>query len=424
MYPEGIFRPWLEAKPIFKNREYLRPAYTPEELPHREEQIRQLAQILVAPLRGETPSNIFLYGKTGTGKTATVKYVLKELERVGDRAPRRVEGAYVNCEQVNTRYRVLATLVNTFFGKMRARLGARPELGMLGEVPMTGWPTDGVHEFLLRTLDAEPRFAVIVLDEIDKLVLKSGDDVLYDLTRMNPDLERSKVSVIGISNDVRFMTYLDQRVRSSLGEEELVFHPYNALQLRDILGRRAEMSFFEGVLEEGVISLCAAHAAREHGDARRALDLLRVAGELAERENAELVTVEHVRRAFERIERDHMDEVIRTLPTQSKLVLYAVILLVERGAPKITTGEVYNLYRSICRHNGFDVLTSRRVSDLISELDMLGVINAQIVSSGRYGRTKEISLNLPEVEVRAAIREDYSIGSLETLLLPRKLTPG
>ena len=118
---EGLFGTLLDTRPIFKNREYLRPTYTPEELPHREEQIHQLARILAAPLRGETPSNVFIYGKTGTGKTATVKYVVKELGRVSDRAPRKVEVVYLNCEVVNTQYRILATLANVFLDKMRER---------------------------------------------------------------------------------------------------------------------------------------------------------------------------------------------------------------------------------------------------------------------------------------------------------------
>ena len=424
MSSEGLFDVLLETKPIFKNREYLRPSYTPEELPHRDEQINQLARILVAPLRGETPSNLFIYGKTGTGKTASVKHVAKELERVAYRAPHRVEVVYLNCEVVNTQYRILATLSNLSLDKLRERYGASyvGTLGFPEDVPMTGWPTDEVYRCFFRALEHEKQFAVIVLDEIDRLVLKSGDEVLYNLTRMNSDLKNAKVSIVGISNDLNFMGYLDPRVRSSLGEEELVFPPYNALQLKDILGKRAAMSFVDGVVGEGVISLCAAHAAREHGDARRALDLLRVASELAEREGAEMVTVDHVRRAFEKIERDKMAEVVKTLPTQSKLVLYSVVLLAERGSHKIITGDVYNVYRALCRHSGLDVLTQRRVSDLISELDMLGIINAQLISKGRYGRTKEITLNIPSVQARAAIQEDYSIGSIELLTLPRQLT--
>lgn len=421
---EGLFDMLLETRPIFKNREYLRPTYTPEELPHREEQIQQLARILVAPLRGETPSNLFIYGKTGTGKTATVKYVAKELERVSGRAPRRVEVVYLNCEVVNTQYRILATLANVFLDKMREKDGREllNSLGLPKQVPMTGWPTDQVYHCFFKAIDYDKQLAVIVLDEIDKLVLKSGDEVLYNLTRMNSDLKNAKVSIVGISNDLNFMGYLDPRVKSSLSEEELVFPPYNALQLKDILERRAEMSFFDGVLEDGVIALCAAHAAREHGDARRALDLLRVAGELGEREGAELITVDHVRRAFQKIEQDKMIEVVRTLPTQSKLVLYSIVLLGERDVHKIVTGNVYNVYRALCRQSGLDILTQRRVSDLISELDMMGIINARIISKGRYGRTKEIVLNIPLLQARAAIQEDYSIGNLEVLSLPRQLT--
>ena len=414
----------LEMRPIFKNREYLRPSYTPEELPHRDEQIHQLARILVAPLRGETPSNLFIYGKTGTGKTASVKHVMKELKRVSDRAPRMIEPVYLNCEIVNTQYRILATLANIFLDKLRERYGREyvNSLGFPESVPMTGWPTDEVYRCFFRVLDHDPQLAVIVLDEIDRLVLKSGDEVLYNLTRMNSDLMKAKVSIVGISNDLNFVGYLDPRVRSSLSEEEIVFPPYNGLQLKDILERRAAMSFDDGVLGEGVISLCAAHAAREHGDARRALDLLRTAGELAEREGVELVTVTHVRRAFEKMEQDKMVEVVRTLPSQSKLVLFSVVLLTEKNSRKIVTGDVYTVYRKLCLQGGLDVLTQRRVSDLISELDMLGIINAQIISKGRYGRTKEITLSIPPIQARAAVQEEHPIGSVETLSIPRQLT--
>lgn len=417
----------LAQKPIFKNREFLRPTYTPDELPHREEQIKQLARILAAPLRGETPSNIFIYGKTGTGKTATVNLVAKELVKAGERAPFRIEVIYINCEVVNTQYRVLAMLANHLLERLRERRGSSylKSLGLPLQVPMTGWPTDQVYRCFFKALDQDKQLAVIVLDEIDKLVIKSGDGALYNLTRINSDLERAKVSVVGISNDLNFIAYLDPRVRSSLSEEELIFPPYNALQLKDILERRAKMSFQEGVVEEGVIALCAAHAAREHGDARRALDLLRVAGEVAEAEGVKTVTIEHVKRAFQKIERDKMIEAIRTLPTQSKLVLHSVVLLSERGIRRAITGDVYSVYRALCRQSGVDVLTHRRVSDLISELDLMGVVCAKLVNKGRYGRTKEITLNIPLPQVKEALQFDYSLGGVETLPLPKQLTlPG
>jgi cell division control protein 6 len=400
-----LFRNWVERNPIFRNRELLRPSYLPERLPHREEQIEQLAKILSFPLRGETPSNVFIYGKTGTGKTATVRYVLGELEKAGERLNRRIEGIYLNCERVNTRYRVLATLTNSLSG------GA--------SVPATGWPVDLLYENFLKVLDSEERMVIIVMDEVDRMVMKKGDEVLYDLTRVNSELEKARVSVIGISNDLRFTHYLDPRVRSSLGEEELVFPPYDALQLRDILAERASEAFQPGALEEGVLSLCAAHAAREHGDARRALDLLRVAGELAELEGATRVTLDHVNLAYERLEEDKMSELIRTLPVQSKLFLLGLLLLAEGGEERVTTGQAYEAYRRVALQKGVDLLTPRRVSDLLSELDMLGVVTTKILNTGRYGRTKEILLNLPPSQLRRILEGEAAFPPA-SLSLPRQ----
>ena len=418
---ESLFDMLLETQPIFRNREYLRPSYTPEELPHREEQIHQLARMWVAPLRGETPSNVFIYGKTGTGKTATVKYVMKELEKAGGRADRKIKVVYLNCEVVHTKYRILATLTNIFLDEIRRNRGenALPELPR--QIPMTGWPTDQVFNCFLRVVDSEKWLVLLVLDEIDVLVLKSGDELLYNLTRMNSDLKNARVNIVGISNNLNFIEHLDPRVRSSLGEEELIFPPYNALQLQDILRRRAKMSFMPGVIDDGVISLCAAHAAREHGDARRALDLLRSAGELAERAGDGKVTTSHVTQAFEKIERDKMIEAIRGLPTQSKLVLYSIVLLKERGVRKVVTGDAYNVYRALCRRNGLDELTQRRVSGLISELDMLGIVNARITSKGRYGRTKEIKLNVQPLQAKAAILNEEYLEGADSIPVPKQL---
>jgi cell division control protein 6 len=252
-----------------------------------------------------------------------------------------------------------------------------------------------------------------MLDEIDKLVEKSGDDTLYNLSRMNSELERSRVSIMGISNDLKFTDFLDPRVNSSLGEEEIVFPPYDANQLRDILEARAEIAFKDSALTDEVIPLCAAFAAQEHGDARRALDLLRTAGELAERDDTNNVEEGHVREAQEKIEIDRVVEVVRTLPQQSKLVLFAIILLEKQGVHNINTGEVYNIYKRLCEELDVDVLTQRRVTDLISELDMLGIVNAVVVSKGRYGRTKEISLSVPLEETEAVLLSDSRLGDIE-----------
>ena len=391
----NIFDDIIKGVRIFRNRDVLRHSYTPEQLPHRKRQLEALASILVSALKGETPSNILIYGKTGTGKTATVKFVGKELEKFSKKHNCRCYMHYLNCEIIDTQYRVLATLAKV--------LGRN--------VPMTGWPTDQVYEEVKMAIDAHSQTIIIVLDEIDKLVRK-GDEVLYSLSRINSELERARVSLIGISNDLKFKNFLDPRVISSLSEEEIIFPPYNAEQLKDILAQRAELAFYDGVLDEEVIPYCAALAAQEHGDARKALDLLRVSGEIAEREGASKVSRDHVKKAVKKIESDHVNEVVRTLPTQNKILLYGMILLAQTGRRKFTTGEVYTVYKSLCKRAGIDALTQRRISDLISELDMLGILNSIVISKGRYGRTREIRLDIPVESVKNVILEDYRLKIL------------
>jgi len=446
----GLFDDLLSGKPIFENKEVLRPSYTPRRLPHREDQISNMATILVSALRGETPSNILIYGKTGTGKTASAKFVSDELESTSEKYEVPCEVEYINCEVTDTQYRVLAQLANKFIDKnreaideqishfesLRERAGTNPDVltdtqfesraavedqietlegerESFAEVPMTGWPTDRVYNSFFDAVDYRERVVVIMLDEIDKLVEKSGDDTLYNLSRMNSELQQSRVSIMGISNDLKFTDFLDPRVKSSLGEEEIVFPPYDANQLRDILEHRADVAFKDEALTDDVIPLCAAFAAQEHGDARRALDLLRTAGELAERDDTDYVEEDHVRQAQEKIELDRVVEVVRTLPQQSKIVLFAIILLEKQGVKNINTGEVYNIYKRLCEEIDADVLTQRRVTDLISELDMLGIVNAVVVSKGRYGRTKEISLSVPVEETEAVLLSDSRLGDIE-----------
>ncbi|MDO8727691.1 MAG: ORC1-type DNA replication protein [Candidatus Methanoperedens sp.] len=400
---KGIFEDMLTIVNIFENREVLRSTYTPDYLPHRSDQVKALATVLVSALRGETPSNVLIYGKTGTGKTAVAKHVGKELERTGELYGIPSVVIYINCEVVDTQYRLLASLARHFDK----------------EVPMTGWPTDQVYTEFKNALDSEKRIAIIIMDEVDKLVDK-GDDVLYNLTRINSDLKKAKVSLIGITNDLKFTEFLDPRVKSSLGEEEIIFPPYDANQLRDILQERAKTAFKPGVLEESVIPLCAAYAAQEHGDARRALDLLRVSGELSERSKSAKVLEIHVRQAQDKIETDRVVEVVKTLPTQSKLVLLSAVMLNNVGDSNITTGEAYNIYKQMCRIIGIDILTQRRVTDLISELDMLGILNATVVSKGRYGRTKEISLSVPTESTSRVLFEDYRLKQLEGFKPPNQ----
>jgi len=381
-----IFNTFIN-KTIFKNKLSLQTNYTPETIPHRQDQVMQIARMLGPCLRLERPSNVFIYGLTGTGKTLSVQFVKQQLLKKATDQKISLLMPYINCKLkkvADTEYRILAELIK--------KLGSK--------VPATGLPTDQLYHRFVELIDSKRQILVIILDEIDRAVGQIGDEFLYNLTRMNSELNNAQISIVGISNNLKFLDTIDPRVRSSLSEEEILFPTYNALQLQDILRNRSSEAFKDGILAEGVVEKCAAYAAREHGDARRAIDLLRIAGELVERDNKENISLDYIDKAKNKMEADKILVSIETQPKQFQITLYSIIELFkkarEKNEVKIFTGDVYNYYKTLCFRLKIEVLTQRRISDIIGELDMLGLINVKVVSKGRYGRTREIRVDLQE----------------------------
>jgi cell division control protein 6 len=393
---DNVFENFLNNAHIFRNRDVLRHDYIPNRLPHRESQIKSLGMIVAPILIMERCSNVFIYGKPGTGKTAAMKYVLNHLEKKSLESGASVKTAYVNCRLAGTEYRVLTNLCEA----------------INVHVPFTGLAVGEIFDRFKLRLEMHNMAFIAVLDEVDELVKTKGDKLLYELTRINEALAASKMSIVGISNDLYFKELLEPRVLSSLSEEEIVFRPYNASELQDILQERAKLAFCESVLMDGTIGLCAALAAGEHGDARRALDLLRVAGEVAERVNANIIEEVHVRKAAERIEHDRVFDALVNLTTHSKLVLISVYLLNKSDIYAAITGDIYEVYCDTCNEVGISSLTQRRVSGLINELDAMGLLNARVISRGRYGRTKKISLAIPRKLFIQTCEKDEHLGNL------------
>ena len=396
---DNIFNRAASGMSLMKNRQALTIDYVPEKLPFREEEETAVAQVLSTVLRNARPSNLLLFGEPGTGKTAVVKKVVEKLDNKAAELGLNVAVVTVNAKGASTAYKVLFQIAED--------LGLNRSQDKTKQVPFTGLSIGEATDRILQFVQKKKLGIILVIDEIDSLVDKSGDDILYSFTRANQHVTKGgSISLIGISNSLDFKDKLDPRVRSSLSEEEMVFNPYSVEQLAEILRERCKIAFNDGAISDGAINLCSAVAGREHGDARKAIDLLRVGAEIGERQNAGRVDEKHIRAAQEKIERDAPFVLLRNAPTHMKLV----VLAISRSKDGYT-GDVYDRYAALCAKTEQEPLTQRRITQMISKLDLLGLVTTEVVNQGRYGRSQRIRLRIPLDTVKQALKEDSTLSA-------------
>jgi cell division control protein 6 len=383
--------------PIFENKELLQISHLPEDdddIIGREEELKSLGRALRPALDGNTPNNVFLYGKTGTGKSLCSKFISRQLVREASDNDVHVGYAYVDCLQDST--------------ETQAVRNAGTQLNHVGQtdvsIPETGISTAAYYKCLWNVIDDLYDVAIIILDEVDK---HESDSVLMQLSRAaeSEKLQNGKVATIAISNKIRYKEKLNERVKSSLCEVDYVFPPYDATQLRQILDARSD-AFADDLVEDGVIPKVAALAAREHGDARKAIDILRFAGEIAEKQGDSTVDEEHVEQAQEREEQNRLSELISKSPPHSQQVLLALAFQVQQApeeTPEIPNTDVYEMYRQLCEQDGLSPLKQRRVRDILSELEFLSIIeqDRRGRGKGKGGYTVNQLLDDPELVVKA-----------------------
>ncbi|MBW1723651.1 MAG: hypothetical protein JRJ78_16580 [Deltaproteobacteria bacterium] len=177
---------------------------------------------------------------------------------------------------------------------------------------------------------------------------------------------------------------------------ELIFKPYDAIDLQHILRIRVEKALFPKAVEAGVVEKIAAMASREHGDARRAVALLAKSAYLAEKAGTR-ITLGLVDRAASELDQDRYLALLRSAPAQLQAAMGAVVEATQRSEHgSVGTGEAYDAYKTFCSRAEMRPLTGRAFGDLISELDIYSLLRSRVLSRGRYGRTREITLDLPQ----------------------------
>ena len=413
----NIFETELKARTIFKDLSVLSPHYVPDTLPGREIHANDVSSILAPAVRNEKPNNLFIYGKTGTGKTCVTKYVTRKFNEFikNSNLNVMVKIIYMNCKIYNSKYQVLKFIAEN--DNLNDEFLINIPLKDKTDKKLEGMTPVDLYERLRNVIQDNNINLIIILDEIDQI--KKGDDLkdlVYILTRSNDEITRGHVSIIGITNDTRLKKRLDPRSKSTLCEEEMVFKPYNALEIKAILQQRIELGLQKNSMDTPAVRYIAAIAAHE-GDAREALKLLQKSGEIAQQRKKEKITYEDVELAKESVERDIVAEIINSLPEHEQMTLYAIAELSEQGSMQrrlagvtdgsLFTGEVYEMYQEICLKLKNQPRTIRMISNYLSELEMQGLITAQL--SGKYvrGNTRLIKLGYPPKEIKEIIESGW-----------------
>ena len=386
---------------IIKNPNVLRHDYIPTRILHRDKQQELVTQALLPLYKKSIPPNLLVYGKPGTGKTLVIKKVLTQIQNRVDKNSHRIKIATTNAKDQSNLYNVLVDLGRQLGLKSKKTTDDKLWL------PSTGLSISEVLNRILYSIEKNKTNTVFLIDEIDhlaKLIDKTGKDILYSITRANLKLKNGSLSLIGISNDIRFKEELDPRVISTLSEEELVFPAYVTNEIKEILEDRIPLAFEENSVSSGALNLCASMACREHGDARRAIKLLDVAAKTAELNQDVSITDEHVRLAAQKIEIDKEAQQLNAFSLHEKLLVIVIM-----KSPNISTGDVYSAYKSLCKITHQNTLTQRRTTQMLNEIELSGLISGKMIHQGIHGNTKKFNLTVSSDLVKNTLKSNETL---------------
>ncbi|BCU68537.1 cell division control protein Cdc6 [Sulfolobales archaeon HS-7] len=379
----------IGGKSVFKNRGVLSPEFIPQSLPHREEKIRELGvsfrSLITSP--GEASIRTVIVGPGGVGKTATSRAFGKDFKELAREKGIRVEYLHLNCHK----YRTLYLLVNEMANQLHLPL---PSRGFSSQELL-----HSIHSFF----DKRDVYAVIGLDEFDYFINTASQEEIYFLARIYDELNvvKKRINYIFIIRDKNSLNLLDKSVYSHIVRTSIEFKPYTSYQLLDILSERIKDAFYPGtVLDEGVRFVSDYHGIDKggSGNARIAIEVLEAAGEMADKNQSDVVTVEYIKEANARVSPDmtYILEDMENLELHQLLLLKAILVLYkEGGSGYLTMGSVEDKYAEICKEVGEENRRHTQVYENIRRLKLMGVIDTSQSGKGMRGRTTLIALKVP-----------------------------
>lgn len=346
----------------------------------REKQLSRIISHLSPILDGGHPPSALVYGPTGSGKTVSLIHVLTSFQKVVSKRGIQFRYIYVDLTSPKTSFGALNEVAIALDENKNRRY-------------RKGIPISYMQSNIIDAIKDYDGFLCFLIDEADN-IKPNSDAFLTFLAKTLPRKVPCRLHLILLTNRLDWERSLDPRIMSFLKKNDIIFEPYDAFDLVEILKLRVEKALDKTKVDPGALEKVAAYASRETGDARKAVELLAKAVKVAEETTGKL-TQNEVDIAEERLEVDKSEEMIRALAQQQKLALKACYLTLSYGKRKISTGQGYHVYQQICQKESVRPLSQRRFSDLISFLDLYGLISAQVISKGRYGNTRDISSSLP-----------------------------
>ncbi len=351
----------------------------PSKIVSRTTEVEHLVNHLFGYKKGHVVPLVSIFGRSGTGKSTLVKYVCNHIPEI--------KLCFVNLRKAKT-----------VFGGANLILNAL-DCPSLKSAQGMNQVMEKIQQEILNSFNKKTKLFVLVLDEFDVLFYDqrgNPSDFVYKLVEMQTELkEKGCLSMIfTISNNVLSDYNLDDRIRSRIGNSEIFFRPYSKEDTLKILKQRARDAF-QKEIDHKVLEYCANLSFLEHGDARRAVDLLRVASEIAALEKKE-INKSHVDAASERIQKDRIYDVLKTLSHHSR-VICMVLAKKTYGLEKNwhSTSSLYEAYKKII---GKKPVSYRRFSELLKDLENTGLTDSHTGSSGHKGYLSEFMLVVaPEI---------------------------